>query len=112
MVLKASLGLFVFKPIEFIEEKQEVIAESVKLGPKPKSKTDSSLKKIDRRTFIDESIMTDYTKIIDKNFTKTFPISILLKKIDSSSAIFPLVTLIGNNLFESLFFNLILAVFS
>ena len=29
-----------FKPIEFIEEKQEVIAESVKLGPKPKSKTD------------------------------------------------------------------------
>ena len=46
-----------FKPTEFIEEKKTVIAESVKLGPKPKSKTDSSLKKIDRRTFIDESII-------------------------------------------------------
>ena len=87
-----------FKPIEFIEEKQEVIAESVKLGPKPKSKTDSSLTKIDRRTFIDESVMTDYTKIIDKNFTKTFPISINFDNVEMREVMRTFSIITGKNI--------------
>ena len=54
-----------FKPTEFAKDNQPVIEESVKLGPRPNTKTDTALRP-DRRIFIDESIMTDYTKIIDK----------------------------------------------
>ena len=45
-------------------------------------------------------------------FIKTFPISTSLLYIVSFSYSFPSTICIGNNLFESLFFNLILAVFS
>ena len=58
-----------FKPTEFAKENQPVIEESVKLGPRPNTKTDTALRP-DRRIFIDESIMTDYTKIIDKKYCR------------------------------------------
>ena len=75
-------------------------------------------------TFIDPFLILKIfflSKFLSKNFIKakgysslikTLPISVSLAKIVSFSFNFPSIISIGNNLFESLFFNLILAVFS
>lgn len=86
-----------FKPTEFTKEKQSVIKESVKLGPKPNTKTDTALRP-NRRIFIDESIMTDYTKIIDKNFSQTFPISVNFDNVEIREVMQTFSIITGKNI--------------
>ncbi len=86
-----------FKPTDFAKENKAVIEESVKLGPRPNTKTDTALRP-DRRIFIDESIMTDYTKIIDKNFTQTFPISINFDNVDIREVMQTFSIITGKNI--------------
>ncbi len=86
-----------FKPTEFANENQPVIEESVKLGPRPNTKTDTALRP-DRRIFIDESIMTDYTKIIDKNFSQTFPISVNFENVEIREVMQTFSIITGKNI--------------
>ena len=86
-----------FKPTEFAKENQPVIEESVKLGPRPNTKTDTALRP-DRRIFIDESIMTDYTKIIDKNFSQTFPISVNFENVEIREVMQTFSIITGKNI--------------
>ena len=86
-----------FTPTEFASENKSVIEESVKLGPRPNTKTDTALRP-DRRIFIDESIMTDYTKIIDKNFSQTFPISVNFDNVDVREVMQTFSIITGKNI--------------
>ena len=69
-----------FEPEEFVVEKQDVLEETTSLGPKV-NKAAIEDKKISRRIYIDENIITDYSQIINRTFTKTFPISVNFDKI-------------------------------
>ena len=86
-----------FTPTEFASDNKSVIEESVKLGPRPNTKTDTALRP-DRRIFIDESIMTDYTKIIDKNFSQTFPISVNFDNVDVREVMQTFSIITGKNI--------------
>ncbi|MDC3015142.1 hypothetical protein OA000_00765, partial [bacterium] len=61
-----------FEPKDFAEEKEITLNETEDIGPKDVD-TEFYKNKIERRTFISENIVTDYRKIINKDFAKTFP---------------------------------------
>tara|TARA_X000001036_G_scaffold145335_1_gene138190 strand:- start:417 stop:2003 length:1587 start_codon:yes stop_codon:yes gene_type:complete len=86
-----------FKPTEFAETKKETIQESIKIGPQPNTKTDTIMRP-DRRIFIDESVVTNYTQIIDKNFIKTFPISVNFDNVEIRDVMRTFSIITGKNI--------------
>ena len=62
-----------FNPKDFAKEQSVIIDETASMGPKSQEKNLSNEK---RRIYIDENMVTDYTKIISKNFAETFSISV------------------------------------
>jgi type IV pilus assembly protein PilQ len=87
-----------FKPTEFAETKRETIQESIKIGPQPNTKTDTVMMRPDRRIFIDESVVTNYTQIIDKNFIKTFPISVNFDNVEIRDVMRTFSIITGKNI--------------
>ena len=82
-----------FEPVEFVLEKESVIEETSSLGPKinkPEMGT--------RRIFIDENVITDYTKIIDRNFDETFPINVNFDNVDIRTVMQTFSTITGINI--------------
>ena len=86
-----------FNPYDFAKEQKELISDTADLGPKVNSKSDE-LVKTNRRVFIDENIVTDYTKIIDKNFTSTFPISVNFDNVDIRTVMETFSIVTGKNI--------------
>ena len=83
-----------FLPEEFIEEQKPIIDETSKLGPKTAEKVQEG----SRRIYIDENVVTDYTKIITKNFNETFPISINFDNVDIRSVMQTFAIITGKNI--------------
>ena len=83
-----------FQPSEFIVEQQNQIEETSKYGP-VNTYTDESKT---RRIFIDQNIITDYTKIVTKNFSETFPISINFDNVSIRSVMQTFSIITGKNI--------------
>ena len=83
-----------FQPSEFIAEQQPQIEETSKYGP-INTFTDESKA---RRIFIDQNIITDYTKIVAKNFSETFPISINFDNVSIRSVMQTFSIITGKNI--------------
>ena len=83
-----------FQPSEFIAEQQPQIEETSKYGP-INTFTDESKA---RRIFIDQNIITDYTKIVTKNFSETFPISINFDNVSIRSVMQTFSIITGKNI--------------
>jgi len=83
-----------FQPSEFIAEQQPQIEETSKYGP-VNTFTDESKA---RRIFIDQNIITDYTKIVAKNFSETFPISINFDNVSIRSVMQTFSIITGKNI--------------
>jgi type IV pilus assembly protein PilQ len=83
-----------FKPAEFIEEQKPVIEETSKFGPK----NNFNINENSRRIYIDENVVTDYTKIVTKNFSETFPISINFDNVDIRSVMQTFSIITGKNI--------------
>ena len=64
-----------FEPNIFVKEKKDTISETTSLGPKI-NQISIEKNKVQRRIYIDENVITDYSKIINRTFTETFPISV------------------------------------
>ena len=86
-----------FEPKEFIVEKQDIIRETTSLGPKV-NKSNIEDKKSLRRIYIDETAITDYSKIINRTFTKTFPISINFDNVDIRTVMETFSYITGKNI--------------
>ena len=86
-----------FEPEEFVVEKQDVLEETTSLGPKV-NKAAIEDKKISRRIYIDENIITDYSQIINRTFTKTFPISVNFDNVDIRTVMEIFSSVTGKNI--------------
>ena len=83
-----------FLPSEFIEQEKSVIEQTSQLGPK----NDFEEGQKTRRIYIDENVVTDYTKIITSNFSQTFPISINFDNVDIRSVMQTFSIITGKNI--------------
>ena len=86
-----------FEPKEFVAEKQNIIQETRNLGPKVNVSNNDDKKSL-RRIYIDESAITDYSKIINRTFTKTFPISINFDNVDIRTVMQTFSYITGKNI--------------
>ena len=86
-----------FEPNIFVEEKQDTISETTSLGPKI-NQTSIEKNKIQRRIYIDENIITDYSKIINRTFTETFPISVNFDNVDVRTVMETFSIITGKNI--------------
>ena len=86
-----------FEPKEFVAEKQQIIQETRSLGPKV-NENDNEDKKSLRRIYIDESTITDYSKIINRTFSKTFPITINFDNVDIRTVMETFSFITGKNI--------------
>ena len=86
-----------FKPKEFTKEKEITLNETEDIGPKDVD-TEFYKNKIERRTFISENIVTDYRKIINKDFAKTFPISVNFDNTDIRTVMKTFSVMTGKNI--------------
>jgi type IV pilus assembly protein PilQ len=84
-----------FNPKDFAEKQESIINDTAELGPQLDNKFSSSE---DRRIYIDENMVTDYTKIISKNFAETFPISINFDNVDIRSVMQTFSIITGKNI--------------
>ena len=86
-----------FDPASFAIEKREQVSDTASLGPQIES--EGSLEQVvNRRIFIDENIVIDYTKIIDKNFAETFPISVNFDNVDIRTVMQTFSSVTGKNI--------------
>ena len=83
-----------FSPSEFIAEQKNVLQETSKYGPKNIFIDPGKA----RRIYIDENVVTDYTKIVNKNFSKTFPISINFDNVSIRSVMQTFSIITGKNI--------------
>jgi len=83
-----------FQPSEFIEQEKDSVEATSKLGPKNNFEEGKKT----RRIFIDENVVTDYTKIITSNFSQTFPISINFDNVDIRSVMQTFSIITGKNI--------------
>jgi len=86
-----------FEPKEFVAEKQHIIQETRSLGPKVNESNIEDKKNL-RRIYIDESAITDYSKIINRTFTKTFPISVNFDNVDIRTVMETFSYIAGKNI--------------
>ena len=86
-----------FEPKDFAEEKEITLNETEDIGPKDVD-TEFYKNKIERRTFISENIVTDYRKIINKDFAKTFPISVNFDDTDIRTVMKTFSVMTGKNI--------------
>ena len=86
-----------FDPASFAIEKRKQVSDTASLGPQIES--EGSLEQVvNRRIFIDENIVIDYTKIIDKNFAETFPISVNFDNVDVRTVMQTFSSVTGKNI--------------
>ena len=85
----------VFNPKDFAEEQSSIIDETASMGPKSQEEFPTTE---ERRIFIDENMVTDYTKIISKNFAATFPISVNFDNVDIRSVMQTFSIVTGKNI--------------
>jgi type IV pilus assembly protein PilQ len=85
-----------FTPEEFSRQQIEKIAETAALGPKVIEREFGST--VNRRIYIDENVVTDYTKIIDKTFAQAFPISINFDNVDIRTVMETFSVITGKNI--------------
>ena len=83
-----------FSPAEFISEQEPIIEETSKFGPL----NDYELQKNNRRVYIDENVVTDYTNIVSSNFSETFPISINFDQVSVKSVMQTFSIITGKNI--------------
>ena len=86
-----------FIPKDFANNKIEQISETADLGPKAIA-TDPFANNVDRRIYIDESVITDYTKIINKTFAESFPISVNFDNVDIRTVMRTFSVITGKNI--------------
>jgi len=86
-----------FEPKIFVEEKQDTVTETTSLGPKI-NKSSINKNKIQRRIYIDENVITDYSKIINRTFTETFPISVNFDNVDVRTVMETFSIITGKNI--------------
>ena len=86
-----------FEPKEFVNKKLETIQETRSLGPKINESNIEDKKSL-RRIYIDESTITDYSKIINRTFTNAFPISINFDNVDIRTVMETFSYIAGKNI--------------
>mgnify|MGYP001446524002 CR=1 FL=1 len=86
-----------FVPTEFMENRIEQVSSTADLGPKI-VKPDPFAQASERRIYIDENVVTDYTKIINKTFSKSFPISINFDNVDIRTVMRTFSVVTGKNI--------------
>ncbi len=84
-----------FNPKDFADQQIELVNDTAELGPQLKNELAEG---VDRRTFIDENMVTDYTKIINKNFAATFPISVNFDNVDIRTVMQTFSVVTGKNI--------------
>ena len=85
-----------FDPQEFVEEQSAQINKTASLGPKSVTEETSDLTQ--RRIYIDENMVTDYTQIISKNFAETFPISVNFDNVEIRTVMQTFSIVTGKNI--------------
>ena len=89
-----------FTPDAFIESKKEQIQDTAVLGPSTVSTKDPFAQQTERRIYIDENVITDYTKIINKTFSQSFPISINFDNVEIRTVMKTFSVITGKNIFS------------
>ena len=84
-----------FDPKDFADQQTAIINETAELGPKSQDERNIIG---ERRIYIDENMVTDYTKIISKNFAETFPISVNFDNVDIRSVMQTFSIVTGKNI--------------
>jgi len=84
-----------FDPKDFADQQTAIINETAELGPKLQDESNISG---ERRIYIDENMVTDYTKIISKNFAETFPISVNFDNVDIRTVMQTFSIVTGKNI--------------
>ena len=84
-----------FNPKDFAKEQSAIIDETASMGPKSKEEFPTTE---ERRIYIDENMVTDYTKIISKNFAETFPITVNFDNVDIRSVMQTFSIITGKNI--------------
>ncbi len=87
-----------FTPDAFIESKKEQILDTAVLGPSTVSTKDPFAQQTERRIYIDENVITDYTKIINKTFSQSFPISINFDNVEIRTVMKTFSVITGKNI--------------
>ena len=87
-----------FTPDVFIESKKDQIQDTAVLGPSAVSTKDSFAQQAERRIYIDENVITDYTKIINKTFFFFFPISINFDNVEIRTVMKTFSVITGKNI--------------
>ena len=85
-----------FVPEVFQEEQAQRITETAGLGPQIQNLNFGS--NVNRRVYIDENVVSDYTKIINKTFAESFPISINFDNVEIRTVMETFSIITGKNI--------------
>ncbi len=86
-----------FTPEGFLEEYKNMPDSTAVLGPRVNINK-SAENKIERRVYIDENEVSDYTKIITNNFADVFPISVNFDNVDIREVMNAFSEITGKNI--------------